>query len=258
MKTLLKVALGVVVLFLGVIAVVFYLTADLADTADRFFAAVKTSDFETARSFLSEDFKASTNEEGLKDFLSRSALVRFSEASWSNRQISGDRGELEGSVTTDTGGSVPVRLVFVKENGEWKIYSLHKPSAGVQASTSAVAAPSPEEVVALVRQSMQNFAVSVNSQSMEHFRSTVSQLWQRQNSVQALNEAFASVFGKDLDFTVLLPLEPILANAPVIDENGVLLVTGRYATTPSEVWFEHKYVYEGVGWKLLGFSFELK
>jgi len=67
MKKLLKIVIGIVVVFVAAIVAVFYFTAGMADTADAFFSAIKKQDIATARSYLSEDFKASIDEAALKE-----------------------------------------------------------------------------------------------------------------------------------------------------------------------------------------------
>ena len=132
MKKFLKIIIGIVVFIILVVVLVFYLTGDMVDAANSFFKAVKQNDIAKARGYLAEEFKAATDEKALKEFLSSSALLNFKETSWGERQISsGNRGELNGSVKTETGGTIPVRLTLVKESGGWKIYSLQKQTAGL-------------------------------------------------------------------------------------------------------------------------------
>lgn len=257
MNKWLKIVIGVVVLFVAAVSTVFVMTSGMVDTADAFFNAVKQKDISKARSYLSEDFKASTDENALKEFLSKGAILSFKETSWSNRQFSGGRGELDGSVTTETGGVVPLKMMFVKEHGAWKIYAIQKPTAGLQSAESSPTAPGKAEQVALVKQSMHDFIVSVDRKNMDYFRGTVSQLWQKQVTTQQLNDAFVSVIKSGANWSVLERIEPILASEAKVDENGVLLLAGRYPTEPN-VHFEQKYVYEGVAWKLVGFSIRAK
>jgi hypothetical protein len=53
-------------------------------------------------------------------------LKQYYDASWYSRSREGDRGVLEGTVTTTDAvyDEVNVIVQLVKENGEWKIYSL--------------------------------------------------------------------------------------------------------------------------------------
>ena len=112
--------------------------------------------------------------------------------------------------------------------------------------------------VALVKQSMHDFIVSVDKKNMEHFRGTVSRLWQKQYTTEQLNQAFKAIIDSGANWAALDDFEPVLAAKSKVDENGVLVLSGHYATKPSQVYFEQKYIYEGVSWKLLGFSIEAR
>ena len=257
MKKLLKIVIGLVVVFVLAIGIVFWLTSGMAETADAFFKAVKKQDLTAARSYLSEDFRASTDEAALQEFLTRGAILHFKDASWSNRQISGGRGELNGAIHTEAGGVVPLKLMFVKENGAWKIYGIQKPTAGLQQGETSPTVPGKADQVELVKHSMHEFALSVNSKSMEHFRGTVSQLWQRQITTGQMDTAFGKTYDAGVDLTVLDRRQPVIEADPTVGAHGELVIKGYYPTQPSQVIFEHTYVYEGVGWKLCGFSFNI-
>lgn len=258
MKTLLKVVLGIVAVFILAISAVFYFTAGMADAADEFFLAIKRQDIAAARSYLSEDFKASTDEDQLREFLTRGALLGFKETTWSNRQISGGRGELDGEVITESGGVVPLKLMFVKENDAWKIYGIQKPTAGLQTEQTSPSIPAPRDQQALVKQSMRDFAISVNAKDMTHFHRTVSQLMQRQFSAQKLDEGFRAVVDSGMDLTVLDRFEPVVEPVAALGENGELILTGHFPTQPKQVHFEQSFTYEGIGWKLFAFRINVK
>ena len=261
MKKLLKIILSIAAVIAVVIALavtaVFYFTSGIVDTADAFFNSVKQKDIAKARSFLSEDFKASTDENALEAFLSKGALLNFKEASWSGRSIEGGRGELNGSIITESGGVTPITLMFVKENDAWKIYAIHNSPAGLQSQDSAPSLPSSADQAALIKQSMRDFAAGINSKNMDSFRETISQFWKKQITTEQLNEAFVTFMEQNIDLTVLEPLEPVFDGEPRIDEDGFLVVTGNYPTEPSQVAFVLKYLYEGTAWKLVGFNIDI-
>lgn len=253
-----KILVGIVGVLVLAIASVFFFTSGMVDTADDFFKAVKQQDLAKARSYLAEDFKASTDETALKQFLSKGAILNFKEASWSNRQISGGRGELTGSITTESGGVVPIKMVFVKEHDAWKIYSIRKPTAGLQSEESSPSVPAKIDQVALVKQSIHDFVVSVDKKDMNHFHDTISQLWKKQITAGQLNEAFKAIIDSGANWSVLEKFEPIIESGTHVDENGVLTLSGHYPTKPSQVFFKQKYIYEGVAWKLIGFNIQAK
>lgn len=235
------------------VAVVFHMTSGMTETADNFFGSIKSKDFAKARTFLSEEFRANTDEQALKEYLSKSAILNFKEADWISRSVNNGQGELEGSVITNSGGNVPIKITFVKEGETWKIYSMQKPSAGVQSENSSLLAPTPKEQVELVKKSLYDFALSVEKRSMEHFHSTISNSWKAQITAKKLDETFGEVFSSGMDLSVVNPMLPIIDAESEIDENGILKIKGHYETTPVHLYFEQQFIYEGISWKLFGF-----
>lgn len=257
MKKLLKIVIGLAAVFAAAIIAAFWFTSGMVNTATAFLEALKDEDFAAARVHLSEEFKAGTDEAELKQFLSETALLQYQEASWSSRQFSGGQGELEGAVTTKSGGVIPLSLTFVKENGDWKIFGIRKAPAGLQVA-QAPGIPDKAGQAALVKRSMHDFAISVNRKSMEHFRSTVSRLWQKHITTEELDNVFGVTYGAGMDLTILDNIEPIIDPVAGLDEDGMLVLTGHFPTKPDQVHFEQTYLYEGIGWKLYGFFFDIK
>ncbi len=253
MKKFLKVVLGIVVIVVLAIGAVFYFTSDMVKVADGFFNAVKSRDMSKAYSYLSDDFKASTSQEALSDFLSKSGLSAFKTASWQNRSISGGRGELTGSINTESGGVAPIKLSFVKGESGWEIYSIEKPQAGIQ-DEKAGQFPAESDQVKLVAETMHVFALCVNDKSMAKFHAYSSSLMQKQFTPQKLDEAFAPFYKIGTDLTVLDNLSPIFDENPSVNTDGVLLINGHYPTKPSQVFFKQEYIHEGLGWKVLGLN----
>jgi hypothetical protein len=255
MRLLLKIVVGIVVLIVAAAGVVYYLTSDMTEAADEFFAAIEARDFPKAYRYLSEDFRASTSLPELTEFVENSAMLSFQKASWRSRSISGGRAELDGSVTTASGGVVPITLDLVKENGRWFIYSIRRPRAGIFAY-GAQRLLSEAEQVALVRDSMARFASAVHAENFTDFHAHVSQLWRREVGVQDFNDVFSPFWGMDL--ASLNDVSPVFDAVPDIDEHGVLLIEGHYPTSPSSVLFELQYIYEGLSWKLFGINVDIR
>jgi len=110
------------------LAVLASLTSGMIDVASQFFEAVKANDVAKARTYLSSEAQAATDENALKQFLVESDVLGFKRANWPARRVLGQRGELKGAVT-NANGEVPMVLTFVKENNRWKILNLAKPAA---------------------------------------------------------------------------------------------------------------------------------
>ncbi|EOX1298574.1 hypothetical protein ACPD1E_003680 [Vibrio cholerae] len=258
MKKVVKVFLGLAGVFILAIVAVFFFTADMVKSADGFFVAVKNKDMGKAATYLSDDFQASTSQSDLELYLEKNFIHKFKEANWESRSINGNRGSLIGSITTESGGVVPITLSFVKGENGWQIYSIQKPSSGIQEESSPAEMPSEQEQVQLASKSMQIFAESVNEKSMVKFYSHFSNLWQQQSSIEQIDEAFSDFYDIGVDLTVLGNYTPQFKVKPSIDENGALTITGFYPTKPDQVHFEQNYIYEGLGWKLMGFSVRIQ
>src|SRR5262249_28061069 len=130
----------------AVVVLVLKLTAGLTTAADGFVAAMKAHDLGRAKSYLAEDFRASATDPEVSQFIERSALARYAGSSWSRRSVTNNRGTLEGTALTDSGGAIPLVISFIRERGEWKIYSIGKPEAGL-ASESKQSMPSAADQV---------------------------------------------------------------------------------------------------------------
>lgn len=258
MKTFLKILAGIGAVVVVAIAAVMFMTAGMSDTADKFFSAVKEENYDEAYSLLSEDFRGNTSKSQLKEYLIKNSLIKFKEASWSSRSVNGGRGELVGSITTETGGVVPISLGFIKGGDDWRIYSIKKPSSGLQEEAEIVQLPSEKEQIKLVSEAMYIFAVSVKEQSMSKMYSHISNLWRNQFAVEKFDEIFNPFYQFDDTLMVLEQHSPQFSEKAMIDEDGVLILKGLFPTQPNQVHFEHKYIYEGLGWKLIGLNVNIK
>ena len=58
--------------------------------------------------------------------------------------------------------------------------------------------------------------------------------------------------------TALDRMRPQFDGPGILDDDGILLITGHYPTRPSQVSFEHGYIYEGLSWKLVQFMVDVK
>ena len=105
---------------------------------------------------------------------------------------------------------------------------------------------------------MHVFAVAVNERNMTDFRDYVAYSWQHEITPERLDEAFGAFYDSGLDLTALDRMRPQFDGPGVLDDDGILLIAGHYPTRPSQVTFEHGYIYEGLSWKLVQFMVDVK
>ena len=243
---------GFVVVSAALFALVWRLTAGLTETADAFFVALRDGDIATAKTYLAEDFRASTSDEQLREYVKNSALSEYQSASWSSRGIQNSRGNLEGTLETRSGGSIPMQIELVKENGGWKIYALRKPPSGLRTDDSPNK-PSEIEQVRLVRATTEQFAAAIQRGDFVEFHKGVAGLWQRQITAEQLQTTFSQFGETGADFSVLNTLQPEIS-AAAYNDDGAFVIEGTYPTRPSTYSYRYSYVYEGVDWKLIGLN----
>jgi len=259
-----KIVLGLVILIVVVLALVMVMTAGMTETAESFFKSVAAKQYDKAYSYLSEDFTRSISKEELIAYMKRTGLENYRDVSWGNRSIEGKRGEIEGTVETRSGGAIPVTVKCIKKSdGSWRIYAINKPASGiVQKETTEpdtlLKAPNAEEAMQLVKETMRHFAHAVNRKDMTDLHAYAAAVFQKQVSVEKLNNAFKSFMEMQVDFTVLDKMNPHLDSQPKVKEDGTLILEGTYPTTPNKVYFVLKYMRGKAVWKLVGINVEIK
>lgn len=134
-------AFGAFALFIAaIIGAVFWATSGIVDVADEFFAAAYEGDYDTAHSLTSQRLQDQGSPQALEQFLTAQGLDKVTETSWNSRNIENSTGRLEGTVTTESGGNIPITVEFVSENDEWKISFIEPQRVGMQTSGGGMAA----------------------------------------------------------------------------------------------------------------------
>lgn len=117
--------------------------------------------------------------------------------------------------------------------------------------------PSARKQVALVKQTMHDFALAVNAKDFTGFYPTLSLAWRQVVTVQQLNEGYKPFITKKINLLPLDRLKPQLKAAHKRDKNDVLVLEGYYPTKPARVKFHFEYLYEAPEWKLAAASVNL-
>lgn len=121
-----------IALFVGLIlSVVFYATSGITEAADEFFAAARSGDDAAAYALTSQQLQNQLTSEDLGEFLEQNGLDAVVETSWASRSMENDRGELSGTVTTETGGAIPIEMGFIYEQEQWKISLIDVEAVGL-------------------------------------------------------------------------------------------------------------------------------
>jgi len=250
MKKALMVILIIVVAIAVLVAAVFYLTSGITRSANQFFTLVRSGNIQAAYASTAQEFRAATSESQFADFLKDSLVADYESSTWTSRSVRNNTGELEGSLKTKSGGVIPIKIIFVKETGSWKVLSIKKPQAGV--SPQSPAFPTEAELIAMTDHSILMLGRAINTADFQSFYSECSNVWQKQTTPDALKEVFKSFLDQKIDLTMARGIKPEFGEKPAIDSNGVLIVKGLYPVQQSRLNFTFKYIQETGLWKLVG------
>lgn len=258
MKTWMKVVLGIVAAIAALVGLVFWLTGDITKAGDDFFAAVQNDDMDSAYSLLSSDFQAGTTKQELQAYLEANGLDDVTDTSWSSRAFENSAGTLKGTVTTLQGNMIPIELKLVKSDTGWRIQSITKEQAGFQTGNTQSSTPatlSQKDAVALAALTTGDFVDGLNAPTMAGFHKTMAPQFQREASVEKLENAFATMRGQK-QLEIFKTLKPIV-NMPVsVRDDGIAKIEGYYDTRPTRLTFRYSYAYIGSSWKLMGLAVE--
>jgi hypothetical protein len=232
---------------------VFALTRPLVDTSERFLMLLGEGKSAEAYALTASDFRAVRDESSFTRAAQELGLTECSSVSWHNRQIQNQEGLAEGTVRTTNGSSKPVLVQLTRENGKWAIVGLSYGGREL-ASTGRPPVPSGDELQGMVAEALHAFNHAVQSKDFTAFYDKLAVVWKKQTSPERLALVFKEFIEKQIDIGPIKDLKPQMAPATIKDDEGMLVVTGHYATEPAQVRFELEYAHEGSNWRLSGIS----
>lgn len=244
-----------IIAFVGlIVGVVFWATGGITETADDFFAATGSGDNELAYSLTSQGFKNSVSKEQLDRIITNSSFDEVTDTSWSSRSIENNEGTLSGTLTTASGGAIPVTVGLVKEGEEWKINYLKSEPAGVDGLDASGPAPSSTEQAEMVHSATTAFYRSLSQPDFSEFREGFVDSVSTEDIEQ--NFAFFRDFQPDL---IELPVaQPEFEPADSLTSSGNLSVSGKYEFDDNIMLFEYVFSPDQSGeFKISGFDINL-
>lgn len=147
-------------------------------------------------------------------------------------------------------------LRYVREGSDWKVLGINVQAVPFVENTGKV--PSNKEVRGLALDSLLAFNKAIQAESFENFYGRIAELWRQETTPEKLQEIFQSFIDKKINIAQIAKLEPAFDEPPAINADGFLVAKGSYATEPSKVFFELKYVDQDGAWKLIGINVNVK
>jgi hypothetical protein len=253
------ITIGVAVCVLGgILGLVFYLTGGAVKAADRFLGLLGDGKVHEAYLSTSSTLRAQLEEESFTAAVKRLGLTDYASSSGTTRSVENNVANLEGTVTTKSGGSIPLKMKLVKEEGEWKVFSVTGSEAGVGGDQPKREVPSDEALRRLTKESLLDFNQAVKAKDFKPFHDKIAALWKREITAEGLQKAFQGFIDREVDIAGVRDVNPEFDKPPEIDNEGRLVVSGYYPTKPLRVQFTLKYAYEHPSWKLMGLKVNVK
>ncbi len=199
-------------------------------------------------------------------------LDRFQYCSWTWEVVKGDEANFEGEIISTDGARAPVLMTMLKQEGEWKLFSLRTKATGdvipmenkfsllpAQDPTNVFkkSAPPLSEVKKLVKDSLLIFNSAIQTKDFSAFFNSLPKSWQDKLSKRQMDALFQPFIDKRVDISSIKDVDPVFDSEPHIDAEGRLLAHGFYPASPAQVRFDLTYTYDLPTWKLSGIQVSL-
>lgn len=234
-------------------------TAGLPKSANTMFADIKAGKIEQAYTATAKEFQSATTLDQFTAFVQGTKLATYKSASWTDREVNNNQGILKGTVTLEDNTKLPFEINLIKEDGQWKIFTMNVPQGGLTDQTATTGSiPTQAETTVMVHKAMDLFTTAVNKADFTAFYNEISKARQQQTTAADLLKAFQVFVDNKIDFSFTATMEPTYAAVPTIDANGILTIQGTFAAQDGNVIFEQKYFQENGERKLFGFNLQVK
>ncbi|MDG2002676.1 MAG: hypothetical protein P8J20_05030 [Novosphingobium sp.] len=246
------------------VGLIFYATSGVTDAGNAFFEAARKHDYEAAYALTSESLKRRESKEDIKAFIEARGFDEVVDTSWSSRSIKNDTGTLSGSLTTETGGTIPIEIGLVHEMDEWKINSISPAKAGLEGASRTTArnpsgpdidenVPSDANPAQLLFLNAGGFISSMEESDFDFWRLR----WVDGTKGADLAARYPGTPELVERLLKLERVRPRIKSAQM-NEAGQLLVTGVSEDPESSLIMELKLELEDGRWKLTDFNYQLK
>lgn len=256
-KTIFVVLGGVVVVVAAIVGLVFYATSGITRTADDFFAKARSGDMAAVYAMTSAELRNSADSEKLASFIKTNRFDKVAKTSWSNRSINNNIGTLDGSVTLDDGGVIPLHMQLVSEGGDWKISLIELAEAGVSGGAGgddSGGLPPATEIANLVSFHTGLFLDNVGQEDVSYFKG----FWVDDSVTDAdLHKLLAPMPRDKGVLDSLRRARPVVEQVQPFDGGAGFQAAGFIDAAPYRYAYTYQFLRDGKDWKLAGFHYDL-
>src|SRR5262245_31699970 len=220
------------VLFVGKI---FAMTQPVVDASEQFLALLGKGQFAEAFASTAESFRAQQDEAAFTKAVKQLDLFNYSSVSWHSRQIDNQEGTAEGTVINNTGTVKPITVRLIHEGSKWAVVGVRYGGIDLVSISSKMRVPHMAEREQMVTEALLNFNQAMQQKDFTAVHATLSETWKKEITPKQLQRAFQEFIDQEINIGPIKDLKPRLMPRPLINDKDMLVVTGSYATQPSQV-----------------------
>ena len=232
-------------------------TAESAGRADDFLASLARGDIHDAYSFTASSFRSEQSEPRFAGVLGRAGITEYGLRSWTDRTLDHDGSNTYlGTISTQSGRTMPFSLKMAREDGEWRGAVLHwaRPDRG-RAGCMVQAGAGRGRGDTARRGDHERIRRGGPGKGFQRIPQKMGTSRGDSNfSLEAAYEAaYKEYFDEDIDFSGVQNVYPVFDEAPRLERasGGFLLVTtGRFPVEGAPVPFRFRYTYMHPQWKV--------
>jgi hypothetical protein len=258
---------------------------DPESAANAFFAALEKGDPHAAYDSAAFAFQAGQTFDAFLSNAHELGLVGGQPPQWTRKDIHDADARLDGKIVSQTGDPIDISVTLTPDGGEWKLFTLHTATGGQSNDASPEdrftlvgkgtgfndvyhqPMPNPQQLADLIHGTMDKFNTAVRTADFHDFYTAISQQWKAgQRSTgeavagvteKMLKDHFQAFIDQKIDLSAVESLSPVFDRTPIINQDGLLELTGHYDMPKFRLNFDLEYAYELPRWKLFGINLSL-
>ena len=238
-----------------------------------FFSELSRQHYKAAYESSSELMRVRFSEVAFEALARDFGMGNFISCTWTPESVDKKEATLKGQFLARNNENTLFRATMLKENGQWKLFSLAVVSPQDAAKTFDLFSrftqsmmfndaftrhvPNDDEIRRLVNETMDKFNECLHERDFKPFYDYCSTQWQSKTTEEQVYRAFKPYLDNNATLDATKDMKAIFDEPPRLNSDGYLSVNGYYPTEHRVV-FRLQYVFELPKWKIVGITLSIQ